>query len=192
MKGTEMSKEDLTDIQNRKNDLKSKKENGDFKDNEDAYFIKLMDIEDDEMLVRINTFDEDIKNELRFLSNRSKDLMATIGTLQKYNSELAKAKFNKHKANRYKEKVYNERYEFYRLGKGHIQLKNSMEYNVWISKDSRYARTNSYCDTYDILISFLEYAIKHLNNKVFAVQTLMKVVDYNLAPQQDVDREPDE
>ena len=187
-----MSNEDLEEIQERKKELKLKKENGEFKDNEDTYFVKLMDIEDDEILIRLNILDKELKKESSFIGNKSSDLMRTIGSLQRYMTELSKAKFNRHKANRYKEKVYNERYEFYRLGKGHIQLKNSMEYNVWISKDSRYARTSSYCDTYDILISHFENGIKLLNSKVFALQTLMKVGDYNLAPQQDIDREPDE
>lgn len=177
-----MSNDELANIQQQKKELKKKKSDGYFEGNNDDYYLKLMDLEDDEILVRINMFDAEFQEAYAFKKSITEDLMSTVGHMQRFNTELAKARYNKHKAKRYRDKVYNEKYEFYRLGRGNIQLKSKTEYDCWIGKDGRYSRTASYCETYDILIQFLEEAVKQLSQKIFVLQSLIKAKEYETGP----------
>ena len=168
------------DIKLKKKNLKVLKSTG--KLTEDEYFIELMNLEDDEMLCRINNFDEELKETVIFDKNKHHDLMKTIGTMQRYNTEVAKAKRNRLKAQRYGDKIYNEKYEWLKRGNSQLQMKSQRDYDVLIGKDSRFTRTKSYCETYDILIKFLEEAIKQLNTKVFAIQSMIKSEQYDTGP----------
>lgn len=174
-------KEELNEVKKRKKNLKLLKEKKEISSEE--YFLELMNIEDDELLTIIDMHDIELREACKFKNNRAEDLCNSIGNLQRYNTELAKLKLNRYKAKRYLDKVYGEKYEYYRMGKGHIKLNNQKEYDIWIAKDSKYARTNSYCETYDIAIKQLEEGIKQLHNKTFAIQTLIKSTDYNVAPE---------
>lgn len=179
-----MSEKELIEIQRQKKQLKKDKSNGvyDKDKDKDTYYLKLMEIEDDEMLIRIEGFDEEFKKASSFIKSMTEDFMQTIGNMQRYNTELTKARFNKHKAKRYRDKVYNEKYEFYKRGGAQIQLKTSKDFDVMIGKDSRYARTNSYCETYEILIKYLEEAVKQLSQKIFVLQSLIKSREYDTGP----------
>lgn len=177
-----MSKEELAEINKTKKELKQRYKNGEFKDNKDGYYLKLMELEDDEILLRINCFDEEFSLIMRVSKNLAEDLMHTTGNMQRFNTELAKARHNRLKAKRYRDKIYSEKYEYYRRGQGGVQLKTSKEYDVWIGKDSRYARTNSYVESYDILIKYLEEAVSQMRQKIFVLQTLVKGRDYETLP----------
>ena len=134
---------DLQEVNTKKKDLKRSAEKGEIEKN-DEYWLQIMDLEDDEMVIRIDMFNEEFKKSMSFKKSITEDMMHTCGDMQRYAGEAAKAKRNRHKAKRFLDKLYSQRYEYYRRGNGQIQLKTAKEYDIWIGKDSQYARTDSY------------------------------------------------
>jgi hypothetical protein len=108
-------------------------------------------------------------------------LIRAIGNMQRYNDKLVRYKLKKNKIKRYKIQLYARLYNNYKF-KSSIGLKTQHEYDTWISKDTNFARCESYIFTIDSLIAYHDQAIKNFSSMVFAIQSMLKSKEFETGP----------
>lgn len=105
--------------------------------------------------------------------NLHKEFMRVCGNMQRYCDKKARYEKELVKIKRFRDKLYNDRYEELKLH-GTVALKSQHEYDVWISKSSNYIRVCSYCDTLKVLISHCADAAANLRQLGFILQSMVK------------------
>lgn len=151
---------------------------------------------EDEWFDQIEKDDDDIRERYAARADEEKDIFTidphnlatecvrSIGTMQRFNDELTRLKMKRQKVNRLKNKIYNERYDDLKSGRVacNLKLNTKHEYDMQVFKSARYQRTVSYLEMIDILVDHIENSIKHLSQKIYVIQSMMKDKERDVGP----------